>query len=108
MAEYAAVELTGSSEDASNPHGAVELSADRQQYANADIIGTYPYEPTIRVYVTFAATGDEQEDVYTSAGGLAGNYLGSVEIVSPVTIRLRVRRLGGWPLGAITVYVERS
>ncbi len=105
MAEYPGVNLSAAAEAGPCDHPGIE-PAGVLEYATADIPGVYPYEASIRVYVRFA--DDTEETVYTSTGGLAGNYIGSVELVTPTSARLRVQRLDGWPVGALRVYVERA
>jgi len=107
MAEYAGVNLSGSSEDGTCDHGGVEPRG-ILEYAQPATSGSYPYEPTIRVYAVFSSAPDVQEDIYTSIEGVVGMYHGSVEVLSPTSVRLRVQRLGGFPKGAMQVFVERA
>lgn len=105
MASYPAVDLSGSTEDGGNPHDARELSGEVEPSVLITL-GSYPYEATLRVYVVL---GDgTTETVYTSTGGLERNYVGSVTVLSPTSVKLIVRRLQGWPSGSLQVRVERA
>lgn len=106
MATYPGVDLDASARDGACDHEAIELPG-VVEVGEVVIAGTYPYEAAIRVYVIFSSAPDTKEDVYTSAGGIDGQYLGSVELITSTSVRLRVRRLGGFPKGAMSVYVER-
>lgn len=107
MATYPGVDLSATVEAGACDHGGSEPSG-AAEFGTVIILGSYPYEATIRVYAIFSSAPDVQEDVYTSAGGLAGQYLGTIELPTPTSVRLKVRRLGGFPKGAMTVYVERA